>query len=96
MKKVTSILLTFIFICTIFTVSGCGNTMEINGVTYDTYGLFNKDEKKNDEIQYELVWENIILGVFFFHTIVAPIYFYGFSMWEPVGVKTNIIGEIPK
>ena len=77
-------------------LAGCGSTKVIDGVEYDTHGLFNKDEKKNQNIQYELVWGNIIWGAILCETVVAPIYFYGFSMWEPVGKKTGVVGQVVK
>ncbi len=68
---------------------GCGSTKVIGGIEYDTHGLLNK-EKENPNIQYKLVWGNIIWGAVLFETVVAPIYFYGFSIWEPIGPKTKI------
>lgn len=55
----------------------------INNVTYGTYGLVNKDEMRNPNIQYELSGWSIILV----ETIVAPIYFIGWDLYEPVGPK---------
>lgn len=78
----------------VFSLTGCGNTKTINGIEYDTYGLLNKDDKNNPEIQYELIWGNIIWGAILCETIVGPIYFYGFSIWEPVGEKTGTTGEV--
>ncbi len=57
-----------VFVCLVGllgNVFGCADTKVINGVEYDTYGLLNKDDKKNPTIQYELVWGNIVWGVFF-------------------------------
>jgi len=91
MKKIIAI----IIILALFTVvSGCANTKTIDGVEYGTYGLFDKDEKKNPDIQYEIVWGNVVWGAILFETIVMPIYFFGFSMWEPVGKKTPIKGQV--
>lgn len=91
MKKITAI----IIILALFTVvSGCADTKVINGTEYDTYGLINKDEKQNDAVHYEVVWGNIVWGSILFGTVVAPVYFFGFSMWEPVGPKVNIKGQV--
>lgn len=65
---------------------GCGTNMEYKGKLYDTYGLFNKEEVMDECIDYELIVGNVILGIFFVETIIAPIYFFGFSIYEPVGV----------
>lgn len=75
-------------------LSGCADTKTICGVTYDSYGLFNADDKKNPDIQYKLVIGNLIWGVLLFETIIAPVYFFGFSIMEPVGPKPNVKGAI--
>ena len=67
-----------------FAIVGCGNVKNIDGVTYDTYGLINKSDKKNDKIEYKVIWGNVIWAVILMETIIAPIYFFGFSMFEPV------------
>lgn len=85
-----------IFLLGVSALAGCANTKNIDGTEYDTYGLFSKDEKKNPKIQYEIVWGNVIWGAVLCETIVAPIYFYGFSMWEPVGKKVETIGAVAK
>ena len=92
-KTVTAVSL-IIVLCAI--ASGCGNTKVVNGVEYDTYGLMDKDEKKNEKIQYEIIWGNVIWGVILCETLIAPVYFFGFSLWEPVGVKTDIKGQVPQ
>ncbi len=93
MKKIFTLVLA---ICLILPMSGCGDTKVIKGVGYDTYGLINEDEKKNPDIQYEPVWGNIIWGILLVETVVAPIYFFGFSMFEPVGEKPKIKGQVTK
>lgn len=67
--------------------SGCGDVKTIDGLTYDTYGLINESSKKNPDIEYELIIGNVIWSVILVETAVFPIYFIGFSMYEPVGKK---------
>ena len=93
MKKIMAAALLLVF-CLMS--SGCANRKMIDGVEYDTYGLLNKDEKKNPNIHYELVWGNVILGAILCKTIIAPVYFYGFSIWEPVDKNTGIPGQVQK
>jgi hypothetical protein len=66
---------------------GCGNTKIIGGVEYDTYGLFNKDDGRNPDIKYKIIVGNIVWSVILCETIAAPIYFLGFSMYEPTRKK---------
>ncbi len=75
-------------------LAGCGKPKTINGVTYDTYGLLNSDQKKNPDIEYEVIWGNVVWGAFLCETIIAPIYFAGFSLFEPVGPKPNIKEQV--
>ncbi len=67
---------------------GCADTKIIDGVVYDTRGLIHKvTDDFNPDIEYHIVWGNMIWGVVLSASIVAPIYFFGFSMFEPVGRK---------
>jgi hypothetical protein len=66
---------------------GCGADRTFNGKYCATYGLFNKDEMKCPGVQYRVIPGNVIWGIVLAETIAAPIYFFGFSMYEPVGLK---------
>jgi len=63
--------------------------MEIEGQVYETYGLLNKDENKDPLVEYKLSFGNIVLGAVFCETVIAPIWFFGFDLWEPVGLIEN-------
>ena len=86
MKKFIAIFMA-LAILTIFV--GCGSDKTINGQLYTTHGLFNKDEA-SPNIRYKMIVGNVIWGVILFEMVWAPIYFFGFSMYEPVGVKLNL------
>ena len=83
-----------ILVCSLFltTSIGCGQTKYIGTVEYDTYGLLNSNDKKNDAIEYKVIWGNVIWGCILVETLVAPVYFFGFSLFEPVGPK--LAGEV--
>jgi len=72
----------------------CSDSKVINGIEYDTYGLLNQVDKKNNDIQYKVCWGNVIWGIILIETVIAPIYFFGFDMFEPVQVTPNIKGSI--
>ena len=82
--KIVIILMCVIFL--LFTVA-CGSNKIIDGNEYETYGLINKDENRSPNIKYKPIWGNIIWGCLLADTLIAPIYFFGFSMFEPVEVK---------
>ena len=88
------ILINFIFIVGILISGGCSDTKVIDGVEYDTYGILNVEDKKNPDIEYEVCWGNVVLGVILIETVIAPIYFFGFDMYEPVGKKSEIKGQV--
>jgi len=94
MKK----LLTATLLAATLLLTGCAKPKEINGVTYDTYGLLNKDEKMNPNIQYEMSTGAIICAIIFSETLVIPVYLIGFDLYEPVGVKdpNTVKGQVGK
>jgi len=67
----------------LFTV-GCGSDKVINGKLYETYGLINRDNVKSSNVKYKVIVGNVIWGILLCETIIAPIYFFGFSIQEPV------------
>lgn len=87
MKKLIVIFTIIIFS---FGISGCGDNKHIHGKEYGTYGLINKDDMKNPDVEYRLIVGNIFWGCLLVETVIAPIYFFGFSIYEPVGPKTDV------
>lgn len=81
-----------VMMCVSLSLGGCARPMEICGTTYQSYGILNMDDKKNPEIEYEVIWGNVFWGAILFETVIAPIYFFGFSIFNPVGKK----GAVPK
>jgi len=77
-------------ICLLISICGCGNSKKINGTIFDTYGFLNESEKKNPAIEYELIIGNVVWGILLCESLVFPIYFFGFSLYEPVALKVNI------
>lgn len=75
-----------IMLLTLFLV-GCGDTKIIDGIEYDTYGLFDEQEKRNPNIEYETIVGNVVWSIVLVKTIGAPIYFIGFSLFEPVRAR---------
>ena len=69
-------------------LTACGaEDKTINGITYGTYGLVNEHEMRNPKIQYEISGWSIFWSIVFCETVVAPIYFIGWDLYQPVGVK---------
>ena len=105
-KKLCSVLMLLVMLVTL---SGCGDTKTIitpiskaDGkevvmpITYDTYGLFNESDKRNPNIEYRVIVGNIVWSCILVETIIAPLYFIGFSLYEPVRLKNpnNVKGEV--
>ena len=76
---------------------GCGDTKVIDGVEYDTCGFIDATDRMNSEIAYEVVWGNVFWGIFLSELLFIPtVYFFGFSLFEPVGRKPEIKGQVPQ
>lgn len=92
-KKIIAILLLFSFLFV-----GCGNSMKLDiptkighkTVKIGTYGLINKDDNMNPSVKYRPIIGNIVWSVILCETIIVPIYFIGFSIYEPIGLKKPI------
>lgn len=84
LKRILSLIL--VVSCAL-SLTACADDKRINGVMYETYGVFNKDEVRDPKIAYELSVGNVIWGIIFSETIIAPIYFFGFSLYEPDSLR---------
>lgn len=82
MKK----LITIAMAC--FALAACSSTLHSNGTTYEPKGLFSESEK-SDDICYETSVGDIILGIIFIETVIAPVYLFGFDMYEPISLKKD-------
>lgn len=91
MKKVIAATMAVVMAASLM---GCAKPKIINGVKYGGYGLLNEEEMKNPGIKYEVVWGNVFWGVVLIETVIAPIYFFGFSLYEPVGPAPGIKGQV--
>ena len=88
MKKFITILL----LLSLSLTCSCASNMLVDGKLYKQYGLFNQ-HVQDDEVEYEFVWGNLVWSFVFVETIVAPVYFCGFSLWQPVGMKPVYLGD---
>lgn len=70
-------------------LTGCADNKNLplydNGAMkqVETYGLFNEGNLRQDCVNYSVSLGNVVLGVLFSYTVIAPIYFFGFSLYEP-------------
>lgn len=78
-----------ITLCAALALSGCARPKVIGGVEYRPYGLMNADQRKNSRVEYDVVWGNVVWACILSETLIAPIYFFGFSLFEPVGPKKS-------
>jgi len=85
MKKLIALLIAVSFV-----FMSCGQSKLIDGKEYKPVGLISMNCDLGDyskKIHYEPCWGNIIWGAILCETVIAPIYFYGFSMFNPISVK---------
>lgn len=74
-------------IASLVTMSGCSDNKVIEGKEYQTYGFINSEQYKDSKIQYKVCVGNVVWGTLLFSTVIAPVYFFGFDLYEPVGKK---------
>lgn len=79
MKKLAVVAVTAV------SLMGCADSKVICGVEKQTYGLFNKEETRDPNVKYSVSYGNVIWATLFVTSVVAPIYFLGFSLFEPEG-----------
>ena len=83
-KKVMSVIMSVVLLVSLVGfVSGCGDSMVRNGKEYETYGIIDKDETRDECVKYKPIIGNIVWGIILCETIIAPVYFFGFSCMEP-------------
>jgi hypothetical protein len=85
----------FIPILIAMMLSSCADekTFTINNkeVVVEPYGWYNHQTMMHDSIIYEPVIGNIVWSVILIETIVAPVYFTGWAIMEPVKKKESCI-----
>ena len=69
------------------TILNCGAPKTINGKRIKTYGLFNEKEQKDPCISYDIIEGNLVWSVLTISSIVLPLYFIGYSLYNPVEKK---------
>jgi hypothetical protein len=80
-KKIAALVCSGLLLC------ACADNKVINGREYETYGLINQEDKKDPSVKYSVSWGNVFWGCALAETIIAPVYFFGFSLWEPEHYK---------
>lgn len=68
---------------------GCAESKVLEGVEYDSIGLLNTRNKSAD-VCYEVVLGNALWSALLVQTVVMPVYFIGWSIFEPVDLKANV------
>lgn len=84
MKKITGIILV-----ASLALTGCARSAWVDGKKYSSYGLFNEGTRKNPKVAYETSIGNVVWSIILIETIVFPVYFIGFSLFNPVGPRTD-------
>lgn len=93
MKKLVSLLM----IVSLLFLINCGNDKEIAVLdkatgqaetkTFLQYGLFDKEEVRDERIQYKVIVGNVIWSILLFETVVAPVIIFGWYLYEPIDTK---------
>jgi hypothetical protein len=68
-------------------LSACTQPLVTPQKTYPAYGLFNADSNYSEKVCYEASTGSVVLGVILIETVIAPVYFFGFDLYQPVRLK---------
>jgi hypothetical protein len=86
MRKTVAIVVAFSFL-----LAGCGRPQYLgDGAAqkyYPTYGLFNDVTSKSKNACYEISVGNVVWSIILIETIIAPVYFIGWSIYNPTRLK---------
>lgn len=94
-KKIVPLI---VLICFSTMILGCGYNKDVclpdsTGKsickTYSQYGLVNESEMKNDKVNYQVIWGNVVWGCLLVETIFVPVIIFGWYLYEPVGPKAT-------
>lgn len=77
-------------IIAILLMVGCSRTKTIDNKTYQTYGLFNESDIKDSNIIYKPCIGNVVWTVITIETVILPVYFIGYDLYEPIAKKPNV------
>ena len=58
-------------------------------IVAEPYGIADKDEKQLDTVVYKISAGNVFWAVIFSETIIVPIYFVGWDIYQPVRLKNE-------
>ncbi len=74
-------------------LTACADSKTINGRKVNSYGLLSVAadalDKPQDDVEYQLCAGNVFWGIMTSGGIIGPLYFFGFSLYEPVGPKSK-------
>jgi hypothetical protein len=70
-------------------LAGCGEPRYLGGRYYPTYGVLNESSHRSDAVCYEISFGNVIWGLVLIESVIFPLYFFGFSLYNPVRLKTG-------
>lgn len=89
MKKLVSLVLIALLLLSTMSCSS-ERTIKIDGVrtVVPYYGAISADEERRDDVVYEASIWNVVMGIIFVETIIAPVYIFGFNTMKPVRQKT--------
>ncbi len=75
-------------------LSACGQPLTVvddsgKSKTYPTYGVFNESTSRSNKVCYSVSVGNVIWSIILIETLIAPIYFVGWSIQNPIRLKKS-------
>lgn len=70
-------------------LTGCADDLQACGTTFTSVGLFNYDEVEPG-VKMKIIPGNVVWSILLVESVAFPIYFVGFSLFEPVAVDCKV------
>ena len=74
-------------------LAGCGRPQYLGQGTaqkyYPTYGIFNESSSRSKNVCYEVSVGNVVWSIILIESIIFPVYFVGWSIYNPTRLKSG-------
>lgn len=68
-------------------LASCSTYVAPEARPYQSYGPFNEGTYKSEKVCYEVSGWSVFWGIILIETLIGPIYFFGYDLYNPVRLK---------
>ena len=80
-----------VILALVIATTSCGGALKpVNPMNaYPSYGIFDDDTNKSKNVCYKMSPMSVVLSIIFIETVIIPVYFVGWDLWDPFRMKTS-------